>query len=377
MQIYANYDDLLERVSQSGRPMRKLGYTLDAKSPIIAVRCGGEKEPAVFITAGSHSTEQAGVSAAVELIEELDTEHQVYIIPSRDPLGLNGYRYVLRGGLGEDPGELDSFETVEALLHQEGEVLFEEDDMVLSLLGDHGYASSRPAPGRICPQWFFYRRLQQLEREHPEIIEPLRGRRIFMTPGQEGVEGTGNFGRAYTLIVSPEGEILHLNRFHDTLWAPVEARCARQLMAEINPGISFDLHESQMMEDRYWLSARHQQDEENEAWAQRIASATIQAIAASGATLAEDRDIVVLSTPDGLEGDATLEDTWFRRSEKGVYWLDASIRGEGLNLADFASRVHGLAFGTEMGMYGSFEHRVSLGMVTVQSAVAKFAERYQ
>jgi hypothetical protein len=376
MRIYATYTELLERVEQSGRSMRVLGHTLDG-APMVAVRTGGEKEPAIFITAGSHSTEQAGVSAAVELIEQLDTAHQVYVVPTRDPIGLNGFAYALSLGLGEKPGELNSFEQVEAILRSAGEVLFDENDMVLSLIGEYGYASSRPAPERICPQWFFYRRLRELEKAQPEVVAPLQGRRIYMTPGQEEVQGSGNFGRAYTLIVSPDGEVLHLNRFHDTAWAPVEARCARQLMAEIRPAISFDVHESQMMEDRYWLSARHQQDAENEAWAQRIARTTIQAIADGGGKLAADQDVVVLSTPWGVEGRATLEDTWFRRSEKGVYWLDAGIRGEGLNLADFAARFYGLAFGTEMGMYGSFEHRVAMGMLTVQSAVAVFEERYK
>ena len=45
-----------------------------------------------------------------------------------------------------------------------------------------------------------------------------------------------------------------------------------------------------MMEDRFWLSARHQQDEENEAWEQLIARATIQALADSGAELASDEE---------------------------------------------------------------------------------------
>ena len=52
-------------------------------------------------------------------------------------------------------------------------------------------------------------------------------------------------------------------------------------------------------------------------------------------------------------------------------------RGEGLNLMDFASRYHGMAFGTEMGMYGGFEDRVGLGMTTVQTAVSVFEERYR
>ena len=375
MQIFTSYAELLERVARSGRPVRELGRAPDG-SPIIAVRAGGDKEPAIFITAGSHSTEHAGVSAAVELIEQLDTEHQVHVIPTRDPIGLGGYAHALSLGLGEVPS-FDSFAEVEAILRGRGEVLFDQDDMVLALIGEYGYASCRPEAERICPQWCFYRKLQELEKAQPEILEPLKGRRIYMTPGQAGVEGTGNFGRAYTLVVSPEGEVLHLNRFHDTSWAPVEPRCARQLMAEINPGISFDLHESQLMEDRYWLSARNQMDEEGEEWERRAARATIQAIADFGATLAEDEDVVVLSTPQEVEGSAALAQTWFRRSEQGVFWLDARVRGEGLNLMDYASRFYGLAFGTEMGMYGRFVHRVSLGMLTVQTAVAVFEERYR
>ena len=180
-----------------------------------------------------------------------------------------------------------------------------------------------------------------------------------MSPGQSGVEGTGDFERAYTLIVSPQGEVLHLNRFYDTAWAPVEVRCARRLMAEIKPGISFDLHESQLLDDGFWLSARHQPDEQRERWEQQIARATIQAIADSGATLSSD-------------GYSTSP--WFTSSEKGVFWLDAKVRGEGLNLADYAANVYGLAFGTEMGMYGTFEKRFSLAMLTVQTAVKVFEE---
>ena len=160
--------------------------------------------------------------------------------------------------------------------------------MVLSLIGDYGYASSRPTEDRKCPQNSFYHRLQRIHQEQPEILQPLLGRRLYMTPGQSGVEGTGDFGRAYTIIISLEGEILHINRFHDTVWAPVESRVTRQLLVEITPGISFDIHESQLMDDHYWLSARNQPDPESEEWEQKAARATIQAIADSGAVLAED-----------------------------------------------------------------------------------------
>lgn len=360
MKIYWDYAELLDAVSSTGAQVRTLGHTVDG-SPLVCARSGGDRLPAIFITAGSHSTEHAGVSAAVELISRLDTEHQVYVLPTRDPVGLNGYARALKLGLGEAPA-CDSYDEVEDILRREGKVLFEEDDLVLSLIGDYGYTCGRPQGERVCPQGRFYRRLQRLHEEEPEVLEPLKGRRVFMVPGQPGVEGAGDFGRAYTLVISLDGEILHINRFHDTVWAPIEPRATVGLMAAIRPGISFDIHESQYMDDRYWLSARRQMDDEGQEWEERAARATIAAVEAAGAKLAEDGDM-----PPG----------WFDSTQQAVYWLDATRRGEGFNLMDFASRYHGMAFGTEMGMYGSFEHRVTLGMVTVQTAVSVFEERYR
>ncbi|MED5413687.1 MAG: hypothetical protein VYC64_01950 [Candidatus Latescibacterota bacterium] len=360
-QIYWTYNELLEEVHRRAQSVEVLGHTVDG-SPIVAARGGGSKRPAIFITAGSHSTEQAGVSAAVSCIEELETEHQVYVIPTRDPVGMQGFAHVLSLGLGERP-EADDFDQVESLLRDQGGVLFEEDDLLLALIGEYGYASARPAPERACAQYFFYQRLQRLAKEHPEALEPLRGRRVWMTPGQTGVAGTGDLGRAYTLIISLDGEILHINRFHDTPWSPIEPRATRDLMARIDPGISFDLHESQLMEDRYFLSARRQPDATNEEWEQKAASAVIQAISDSGATLARDEDVSALGN-------------WFDTSEPGVCWLDAGRRGEGYNLADFASQTYGLAFGTEMGMYGTFDGRVNLAMITVRTAVEVFSQRH-
>ena len=359
-EIYSSYDDLLERVSRTGKPIAELGRTVDGAS-IISVKAGGDKGPPIFITAGSHSTEQAGVSAAVDLIECLDTDHAVYVIPTRDPVGMNGFTHALGLALGP-VAEVTSFDEVEKILRDEGEILFEEDSMVLSLIGEYGYATNRPVEGALCPQARFYERLQRVYREGPHILEPLRGRRVYQVPGQAGVEGTGNFGRAYTLIIGLDGDILHINRFHDTAWAPVEPRVTRQLMEEIRPGISFDLHESQRMADRFWLSARHQMTAEDEEWEQRAAQVTMRAIADSGATLAYDDDM-----PSG----------WFAKSEQALFWLDATQRGEGLNLMDYASREHGLAFGTEMGMYGSFEQRVELALITVRTAVSVFEERFR
>ncbi|MFA6110952.1 MAG: hypothetical protein WDA75_19500 [Candidatus Latescibacterota bacterium] len=366
MRIFETYASLLEEVDRLGRPARVLGAAPDG-SPLVAVRTGGDRLPAVLVTAGSHSTEHAGVAAAVALIERLETDHQVWVVPCRDPVGLGGFAHALALGFGVAP-EFTGYDELEELLRDGGEVAVDEEGLLVVLAGDYGYASCPPSPARPHSQWTAYNRLLALSRERPEVLAPFRGRRLYMTPGQPGVEGTGDFGRAYTLVVSPEGELLHLNRFHDTAWAPTEPRAIRQLMAEVRPGISFDLHESELMGDHFWLSARTQAVPEAQAWEERAARATIAAIAASGAVLASDDDVL---------GGVPLEQTWFRRSEPGVYWLDAQVRGEGLNLMDFASRQYGLAFGTEMGMHGRFAHRVNLGVLTVQTAVAVFAERYR
>ena len=62
---FRRYTDLLAVVKQRGHAARVLGRVPDG-SPVIAVKCGGAKKPAIFIGSGSHATEHAGVVAAVE-----------------------------------------------------------------------------------------------------------------------------------------------------------------------------------------------------------------------------------------------------------------------------------------------------------------------
>ena len=372
--IYRTNDELIAETRRRAHSVTVLGNTVDG-SPLVAARGGGDKAPAIFITAGSHSTEHAGVAAAVQLIDELDTEHQVYVIPTRDPVGLNGFHHALALGLGERP-DFDDFDGLEEILHSAGEVLYEDDDFLLVLIGDYGYASARPAPSdgdeegherfragprQKNPQGYGYGRMQQIHREQPEILAPLLGRRVYQPAGQLGVEGTNLFDRAYTLIISLEGEILHINRFHDTAWSPVEPRVTRQLLDDIRPGISFDLHESAGMDDRYWLSARKQPDPESQAWEEKAATATIRAIEASGVPLATEED---------------APSKWFDMPEQAVFWLDATRRGEGFNLMDWCSRTYGLALGTEMGMFATFDGRVDMALTTVHTAVSIFEERF-
>ena len=343
MQIFDSYSELIQRIKDGGHKPRILGRAPDG-APIVSVRTGGDKEPAIFISAGSHATEHAGVSAAVELVDTLDTEHKTYVIPCRDPIGLNGFAYALSLGLGEEP-EIGSIDDVPALLKERGEVLHEEDELLVAIIGEYGYAT------RVMHGW-------SVARE--PSLEPLRGRRLYFPSRNEDVEGTAPLQRAYTLVVDPGGEVLHINRFHDTAWAAVEPRCTRNLMAEISPGLTLDLHE--FGGSAFWFSARRQQNDDDQTWEQRMADAMIKAIAEAGV----DR-----MPEDYLPG------SFFTKQEPSVYWLDAQERGEGLNLADFAANRYGPAFTIETGMRGRFQQRVENSMLAATTAVRVFEERYR
>ena len=342
MQVFYQYADILSWIDDKGYDKKILGHAPDG-APIVCLKTGGDKTPAVFISAGSHSTEQAGVSAALALVEQLQTEHQVYILPNRDPMGMNGFAYVLAMALGTAP-RLESIDDLPALLRSEGEVLWEEGDKVLALIGEYGY-STHNLYGRID--------------KGAALLEPLKGRRIFFPSRDQGIEGTAPLERAYTLIVTPEGEVLHINRFHDTPWAPAECRCTRQLMAKVQPRLTLDLHE--YGGEAFWFSARHQPDPENETWEKRIADGILTAVEKSGAPMVAKE---------------YMHKAFFEKDAEGVLWLIAQDRGEGLNLADFSAAHYGPAFTIETGMQNSFAHRVSTAVLAAQTAVEVFARRY-
>lgn len=342
MRSFDRYQDLLQHIEKSGHKPTVLGKAPDG-APIVSVKTGGDRDPAIFISAGSHSTEQAGVSAAVALIDELNSDHKTYVIPSRDPMGMNGFAYALGLSLGEipTPGGLDDAET---LLRERGEVVYEEGETLLVIIGEYGY-STHGLLGKLD--------------DRRDLLEPLIGRRIFFPSRSNDIEGTAPLQRAYTLIVAPDGEVLHINRFHDTSWAPAEPRCTRDLMAEINPGLTLDLHE--FGGSAFWFSARHQRNEDDEHWEQRMADKMIKAVTEAG---------VERMPEDYLPG------SFFTKQEPSVYWLNAQERGEGLNLADFAANRYGPAFTIETGMKGTFQHRVETSMLAATAAVRVFEERY-
>jgi hypothetical protein len=342
VKTFARYADLLDTLRRQGRTWRTLGHTLDG-SPIVAVKCGGEKKPAILVSAGAHSTEHAGVVAAVEVIEQLQTKHEVWVLPTRDPIGLGGFRHALSLGLGQPPA-FSSLDDAEALLRSEGEILLDEGGRLIVLIGDYGYAN---------------RGLYGSVKKGEAFLEPLKGRRLWFPSRAENQPGAGPLERAYTLIVTPDGEVLHINRFHDTRWAPIEVRCVRRLMAQIRPGLTFDLHE--YGGNALWMSARRQKTDEDELWERRMGTEAMAAVKADGASLAPD---------DYSPG------VFFEKLERGLYWLDPGKRGEGYNLVDYAAKEYGPGFTIETGMEAPLADRVRRHLILVQTAVNVFEERF-
>lgn len=374
MNGFDTYDDLLAAVDRTGQPTRTLGYAPGGR-PIVSVRTGGDETPGVVITAGAHATEQAGVCAAVELIEALDTHREVHIVPSRDPVGIDGFDAAV--GLACDhEGPTTRPEEAVDLLRREGEIIHEGEAVTVGLIGDYGYAVSSLEDGG-GPS--ILQRFKEYTEIAPEVLDELAGRRVFTAAGYEDVDAAAPFERTYTLIIAPNGRPLHLNRFFTDAWAPPETRAVRRLMDTVEPGIMFDNHETTGHDDRYHVSLRPQRTAEGDDQEQRIGRAIAQAVAARGTELATDEDILSSPTKTVAEADEEErpDDGFYSRAGDGAYWVDPNLTspprlGEGLNATDYAAEEHGLAFTLETGMYGTLERRVADAVTSVQAGVREF-----
>ncbi len=361
MKPFETNANLVETVNRIAEDTRVLGRAPGGE-PIVAAESGGDESPAIVLTAGSHATEHAGVIAAVELLDSLETEHELYVIPTRDPVGVNGYAAALEMALGERV-EFDTYDELADILRSESDVLVSEGDVVIGLVGEYVFATAQPSEDSASTE-SLKRRLSELEEESEEWRQ-LRGRRIFLVPGQPENEGTGDFDRLYTLVVSPDGEKLHLNRFIGSSWAPAESRCTRELLDSVEPGLFVDIHE--YGGDDYWVSVRPKLSEADRQWEERIGREMTSSISEAGGRLLPLRELL---------GEVPDDDHHFTALNDGLYDLDYVARGEGFNATDYAAEHHGLAFTHETGMENPLEERVSTAVSSVQRAVREFEQRF-
>lgn len=386
MDGFGTYAELLAYIEQRSHKYRTEGYAPDG-SPIVAIEGGGDADPPLLVTAGAHATEHAGVRAAVALFDELETDRRVVVVPTRDPVGLNGYEYAVETATDQDV-TFGSFPELAEVLRSHSDVVVKDGDMLLALIGDIGFATREPSPEKSSCLSLMSTLKKHAADPDSDLLEPFKGRRIYAPAGHTDVAETGDFQRAYTFVISPRGEFMHLNRFFDKAWAPPETRCVRNLMADIEPALTFDLHESSRQGPRYHLSARPTRTDEEDEWEEHVANAILNEIEMAGFAPATDEDIfgnaldvVAYSSTKNQQGNSSTNRLFYDKLRRGAYRVDPNAttpprRGEGFNAVDYAAENYGLAYTTETGMYGSFEDRVRAAILSVQTAVDTVSDRW-
>jgi hypothetical protein len=353
----ADTADVLGRARELGLPEEVIGHAPDG-TPIVAFRSGGDRQPAIVVSAGAHGDEPSGPLGALALLSELDTDRTVYTVPVRDPLGWNGYRRALGFALGR-PVELPDHDAAEALLRSQGRVLLDEAGILIVEIGGLGFAFKRPAPDTIGPREI-WNGLGVLLAERPELIGPLLGLRLILPSNLAGIEGCSHFDRAYTVLVTPSGLPGNLNRFFGGWMQPPEVAGVQRLFERVGAGLVLDLHEGQGSDFYLFVSGTFGDE------ARHLAETMIAAVAADG------HDITTL---ERLAARLTPEIVASLRSEgPGILRGDLGGGDAGDSFSSFASRT-AIGFTTETGRWTSLATRVQQQVVAVQATVAAFAQR--
>lgn len=333
--------EVLDALQASGKPLRKWGEALDG-TPLLSVRCGGDKQPAIFITAGAHCTETAGVHAALNLLHMLETEHEVYVLPLRDPFGFSGVNHCLSFAAGR-PVEVSNHQEALDYLLDHAELLWQEGEMRIFKLRGIGFVWHAPQLPSVTRFTSVHSRLLSLAQNEPNVLKPLWGKRLMLLNAMPDVEGTGEIGRCWHGVISERGEYLHLNRFFGRKDAPAEVVAVDRLMQTIRPGLTCDLHEGNGT--GFWLPIPKPMA--NPEWVFQMAKAFFEYI--------HERGYPITTYEEWMSTDETVgknySPDWMKPEPRlpGFFWCDGLLRGEGYNLCDYALQF-GIGFGTEAPM---------------------------
>lgn len=325
--------DVLNALQASGMPLHQWGRAVDG-SPLLSAQTGGTRQPAVFITAGCHSHEPAGVLAALNLLRGLETEHEVHILPLRDPFGFAGVNHCLSVASGKEV-QVPTHRAALDYLLAEGELLAKDGEFALVKLVEIGFLWHRPTPGSdgSRPLSSF---LTRLMRQEPDRVRPLWGKSVMLLQTMTDVEGVADLQRCYHRVINASGEFLHLNRFFGRDDAPPEVMAVENLMRQVKPGLTCDLHEG--AESGFWLSVP--KPEKNPGIPLSMARAFMDVITSRNYPITpyeEWAEIYQVTDQERVGPEPTLP---------GLLWTHPLRAGEGHNLGSFAS-LTGIAFDTE------------------------------
>ncbi|HCV22855.1 MAG TPA: hypothetical protein QF604_17495 [Candidatus Latescibacteria bacterium] len=326
--------DVQHALQASGLPLQEWGKALDG-TPMMAARTGGQCQPAIFLTAGAHCTETAGVHACLELMGSLETQHEVQVLPLRDPMGFAGVSHCLSVAAGEDITISDPQESLE-VLRERGTLLWSEGDLYLYQLGGIGFVWGPPTPG-LETFWRQFALTGRLPQEASEILVSLLGRSIFFLNVNSTIDGSGSLQRCYHTVLGTDGQWLHLNRFFGQPHAPGEVAAVDHLIQRIRPGLTVDLHEGNG--EGFWMPIPRPVTGQDRVF--EMTRAFFSYIEEKGYPIETYEH---WKASNGIEADPD----WMvpEPDLTGLFWLQQEKRQEGPNLMTYAAGV-GIGYGTE------------------------------
>jgi hypothetical protein len=329
-----------------GKPLTEWGPALDG-TPMLSARTGGRKQPAIFVTAGAHCVETAGVHAALNLLRGLDTTHEVHVMPLRDPLGFAGVNRCLSFAAGNPVQVADTDECL-AFLRSHATLLWHGDDAWLLRLGELGFLWDIARPG-LQTFWRQLNLMARLSAREPDAIRLLRGRSVMLVNPNSGVEGSGPMQRCFHTVVDERGRWLHLNRYLGEDGAPPEVAAVNRLMQRLRPGLTCDLHEGNG--HGFWLPLPR--PTENPERVVDMARAYLDYVHGCHYPITDFDDWRATDQTNAADPD------WLRPEPHltGLFWLEGLRKAEGHNLLTY-SALFGVAFGTEAPMEQPLAMRV-------------------
>jgi len=343
------YESLVDALDRSGLEKRVIGHAIDGL-PMYCLRAGGNRLPSVLITAGAHADEPSGVFGVVRLLSQLCTDHATYIIPCRDPMGWGGFGRYLGFALGTSVSLVDH-QHVERILREAGDVVYEERSFLVALVGDIGFATMDPS--EEIGSWAIMRRLSDLVKAQPDVLERLRGKRVILPANAPGCPGCEKFDRAYTTIVTDTGRVANLNRLFSAEQSVPEVDSVRALVDTVKPGLTLDCHEG--FGDKFYLFTTLTIDPR---WIE-LAQSITGAVASRGQPLARLQELSREMGPDTV---ATLTEIG-----DGILAHKPSTELED-SLGGYCGR-YGPSFTLESGMFNSLERRADFQVWGVLAAL--------
>lgn len=347
--------DVLDALHTSGKPINEWGRAVD-DTPILSASTGAGKQPAILVTAGVHAGETAGVQAALKLLKQLETRHEVVIVPLRDPFGFAGVNHCLSFA-AHQPIHLSNHSEILEYLKQAAKLLWNLDDIWVFRLNEIGFI------WRPLHKGDFYRMIDQigeLSRSNPHVFKSLWGKRVMLLNPDIGCEGNGEMQRCWHGVFSEQGEWLHLNRFFGRSDHPSEVAAIKLLIQTIRPGLICDLQEDRV--SGFWLGIPRPRQGSEKMF--QMAEAFISALRMHNSPIFTLEDMLAskhtdTAIPGLLEPEERLP---------GMIWMNILPLGEGHNLLTYAA-TFASAFGVEAPMHCPLAMRVEGTTQGIQAAL--------